>query len=331
MKNRIRLLTMCVPAICAATSWPRFCPAAESVPDQTADTIVTVTVSGGARITAPLLRQNESGVVLDLGEDVISINANRVLGVQKPLTSSDAGQDQETQGLFTLGRLEEKPVSSLVRRFGDAVVVVKTPMGLGSGFIISKNGHLVTNYHVIEGSTSLSVTVFNRGKRGYERQQIKDVKILAMQPLRDLALLQIQADAWKNLNVEPLVITKKDDVRVGDMVFAIGNPLGLERSVSQGIVSSTTRTMGHLRLIQTDASINPGNSGGPLFNARGEVVGVVCAGFVIFDGLSFGIPARDLVEFLTHREAYLYDPEQPQNGVTYLPPPWRPADGKEAK
>jgi serine protease Do len=108
------------------------------------------------------------------------------------------------------------------------------------------------------------------------------------------------------------------------MVFAIGNPLGMERSVTQGIVSSTTRTIDQMRLIQTDAAINPGNSGGPIFNARGEVVAVACAGAAVFDGLAFGIPACDLIDFLEHRDSYLYDESQPQNGVTYLPPPFRP-------
>ncbi|HEV3340485.1 MAG TPA: trypsin-like peptidase domain-containing protein, partial [Pirellulales bacterium] len=122
---------------------------------------------------------------------------------------------------------------------------------------------------------------------------------------------------------DPVVINNSDDLRVGDLVFAIGNPLGLERSVTQGIVSSATRTIGHLRLIQTDASINPGNSGGPLFNARGEVVGIVCAGATSFDGLAFGIPANELVDFLLHRESYLYDAAQPLNGATYLAPPYR--------
>jgi serine protease Do len=79
-----------------------------------------------------------------------------------------------------------------------------------------------------------------------------------------------------------------------------------------------------VRLIQTDAAINPGNSGGPIFNARGEVVAVACAGAAIFDGLAFGIPANELIDFLVHRDTYLYDESQPQNGVTYLPPPFRP-------
>jgi serine protease Do len=81
--------------------------------------------------------------------------------------------------------------------------------------------------------------------------------------------------------------------------------------------------VGHLRFIQTDASINPGNSGGPLFNSRGEVIGVVCAGYTFFDGLALGIPAADLLEFLRHRDAFVFDPTQPQNGVKYLAPPFR--------
>ena len=77
-------------------------------------------------------------------------------------------------------------------------------------------------------------------------------------------------------------------------------------------------------VIQTDAAINPGNSGGPIFNARGEVVAVACGGAAVFQGLAFGIPANELIDFLVHRDTYLYDESQPQNGVTYLPPPRKP-------
>ncbi|MGH7193564.1 MAG: S1C family serine protease, partial [Candidatus Saccharimonadales bacterium] len=165
--------------------------------------------------------------------------------------------------------------------------------------------------------------LFRRTEQGYEKQELKKVRILALQPLRDIALLQLDLSELKAEPPDPVVINNTDDLRVGDLVFAIGNPLGLERSVTQGIVSSATRTIGHLRLIQTDASINPGNSGGPLFNARGEVVGIVCAGATSFDGLAFGIPSGDLIDFLLHRESYLYDTTQPLNGATYLAPPYR--------
>lgn len=283
--------------------------------------MVTVQLSGGARITATLLRQNTDGIVLDLGHNVVAIPSHRVLKIQDPQV--DEPSTQERYDLFTLGRLDEVPVPQLVKRFGDAVVLVKTPGGLGSGFLISEQAHLVTNYHVIEGSPNVSVTMFQRGKKGYEKLQFQRVKILATHPLRDIALLQIDQEELKDVKLRHVIISAESQVGVGDIVFAVGNPLGLERSVTQGIVSSTTRTFGHLRFIQTDAAINPGNSGGPLFNSRGEVIGIVSAGFVFFNGLAFGIPASDLIDFLQQREAHLYDPTRPESGITYLPPPYR--------
>ena len=283
---------------------------------------VTVTLSGGARIDAELLRQMDDRVILDLGYDVISIPSSRVLDIRDHAMEESLAQ-AETDGIFSVGRLESAPVSELVERHGDSVFMVRTPAGLGSGFFISDEGHLVTNYHVIEGQTDITVTLFIPTGRGYERREMKRVRILAMHPLRDLALLQIDREELGDHEIAPLLISSDGDVRVGEAVFAIGNPLGLERSVTQGIVSSTTRTIGHLRFLQTDASINPGNSGGPIFNLRGEVVGVVCAGATFFQGLAFGIPAADLVDFLENWNAYLYDPSQPQNSITYLPPPFR--------
>lgn len=326
----------------------------------------TVTLVGGTKITAPLLRQNEEGVVLDLGYDVMHVPVRRLVRIETsagkveivkpadavktnktppPATNAPPADDNRADGndnafpatttgaanppkasagpLFTTGRLEAADVPELVRRHGDAVVMVKNAAGRGSGFLISKQGHLITNYHVVEGHTRLQVELFRRTPHGYEKHDLRRVKIVALQPLRDVALLQLDPEELKGDLPAPVVINPSDDLRVGDLIFAVGNPLGLERSVTQGIVSSTTRRMGNLRMIQTDASINPGNSGGPLFNARGEVVGIVCAGATSFDGLAFGIPAGDLIDFLVHRETYLYDPAQPLNGITYLQPPFR--------
>lgn len=285
---------------------------------------VTVTLVGGAKVTATLLRENDQGIVLDMGHDVVSIPAARVLNITK-LEADGNPTTQRKADVFTTGRLEPAPVKKLVQRFGDSVIMVKTPRGLGSGFFISADGHLITNYHVVERETKVSVTIFQPGKTGYEKRELKKVRIIAAHPLRDLALLQIDKKESGDFKPVPLVIAADDAINVGDLVFAIGNPLGLERSTTQGIVSSVTRTMGHLRFIQTDAAVNPGNSGGPLFNARGEVVAVVAAGYTLFEGLAFGIPAVDLTEFLRHRDAYLYDPTQPQNGITYLSPPYRGA------
>jgi len=285
---------------------------------------VTVTLVGGAKITAELLRENDQGIVLDLGHDVLHIPAKRLLGIDRGGTQT-VEQSHQDRGIFVTGRAAPADVPELVKRCGDSVVMVKTAIGQGSGFIISPKGHLITNYHVVEGETKISITYFKLTPQGYEKHELKKIRILALQPLRDIALLQIDLAELSGDAPKPVLIDDRDDLRVGDVVFAIGNPLGLERTVTQGIVSSTSRTIGHLRLIQTDAAINPGNSGGPLFNLRGEVVGIACAGATLFDGLAFGIPASDLIEFLTHRDAYLYDASQPQNGITYLPPPSREA------
>ncbi len=283
--------------------------------------LVTVQLVGGAQVTATLLQKTADRVVLDLGHEVVTIAARQVLAVG-PAAQQTSGQTTDKE-FYTLGRLAEAPVPQLVKRYGDAVVTVATPSGMGSGFLISDAGHLITNYHVVEENLNVVVTVFQRKSQGYQKRQLKQVKILALHPLRDLALLQLDLQELGDFQLQHVVLASRSTVRVGDLVFAIGNPLGLERSVTQGIVSSTTRTLGQLRFIQTDASINPGNSGGPLFNARGEVVGVVCAGYSFFSGLAFGIPAPDLIDFLKHRDAYLFDSTQPQNGVKYHAPPWR--------
>ena len=261
MKN-ICLSTLAVAAILTAVAT-----------SNAEDNVVTVKLSGGAQLTAKLLQRNDDRLVLDLGHEVVTVDAKRVLSVGGPEHQPE-GQTRRSD-YYTLGRLEEAPVSDLVKRFGDSVVTVSTPGGLGSGFIISEEGHVITNYHVVEESLKVKVTVFKKRKNAYEKRQLKNVKILALNPLRDLALLKLDQEELDDQKIKPVVIANDASVSVGDLVFAIGNPLGLERSVTQGIVSSTTRTMGHLRFIQTDASINPGNSGGPLFNSRGEVVGVV--------------------------------------------------------
>jgi serine protease Do len=291
--------------------------------------MVTVTLVGGSRVTAPLLRRNDDGVVLDLGFEVLQIPAKKLLDVRSEAPEAEGGQESQ-HDIFRTGRLEAREVPELVKRFGEAVVMVRNPGGLGTGFLISPDGHIVTNYHVVENNTRIQVTLFRRTEKGFEKIEFRKVKIVAIQPLRDLAILQLDPDETKGRLPEPVVINDRDDLRVGDLVFAIGNPAGLERSVTQGIVSSTTRTIDQMRLIQTDAAINPGNSGGPIFNARGEVVAVACAGAAVFEGLAFGIPANELIDFIVHRDTYPYDESQPQNGVTYLPPPHQ-ADGTAAE
>lgn len=158
--------------------------------------------------------------------------------------------------------------------------------GTGSGFIIRKDGLILTNNHVVDNAHEITVTLT-------DKQQYK-AKILGRDPKTDLAVIKIQTPA--SLPTAPL--GDSDELRVGDWVIAIGNPFGLSNTVTSGIVSAKGRSIGagpYDDFIQTDASINPGNSGGPLFNMAGEVIGINTA---IFSqgggniGIGFAIPVN---------------------------------------
>ena len=143
---------------------------------------------------------------------------------------------------------------------------VQTPKraAAGSGVIISADGYIVTNNHVVDGADELTVTL-NENSKEYS------ARIIGSDKATDLALIKIDA---KNLSA--IVIANSDDVKVGEWVLAVGNPLGLNNTVTAGIVSAKARTMGQgvTSMIQTDAAINQGNSGGALVNTRGELIGI---------------------------------------------------------
>jgi serine protease Do len=217
--------------------------------------------------------------------------------------------------------LPERPVRELVAQLGEAVVQVRTPSGLGSGFIINEEGFLITNFHVIEGETQISVEVYHQRAGPLERRSYKQVRIVAMNKFDDLALLKIEDAAAPRF--AKVLMGQTDTLAVGERVFAIGSPLGLERTVTEGIISTKTRQLQGELFLQTTAQINPGNSGGPLFNLRGEVVGVTNMKVTFGEGLGFAIPAEAVRFFLNHRDAFAYDNDNPSNAYRYLEPPRR--------
>jgi serine protease Do len=219
------------------------------------------------------------------------------------------------------GLLKERTVRELVVELGSAVVQVRTPGGLGSGFFINEDGFLITNFHVTEGETQISVEVFQQKNGELERKVYKQVRIVSLNKFGDLALLKVEdKDAPKFAHV---VLGDSDALAVGERVFAIGSPLGLERSVTEGIVSTKTRQLQGELYLQTTAQINPGNSGGPLFNLRGEVVGVTNMKITSGEGLGFAIPVQSVVFFLDHRDSFAYDNDNPTNPYRYLEPAHR--------
>jgi serine protease Do len=178
------------------------------------------------------------------------------------------------------------------RFFGDQMPKKFKQRGLGSGFIIDKDGYILTNNHVVEKTDEIKVILADESEF--------DATIVGRDPKTDLALIRIQTDK----DLVPLALGNSDKLRVGDWVVAIGNPFGLGNTVTAGIVSAKYRRIGagaYDDFIQTDASINPGNSGGPLLNLAGEVVGINTAIFSQSGGnigIGFAIPvnmAKDLI------------------------------------
>jgi serine protease Do len=223
---------------------------------------------------------------------------------------------------FYSGLNKPGPASSvrdLVKLLGEAVVQVRTPGGLGSGFIINDEGFLITNFHVIEGETQISVEVYLQRKDQLEPKSYKQVRIVAINKFEDMALLKIEdKDAPK---FKYVLLGSADIMAVGERVFAIGSPLGLERTVTEGILSTKTRQLQGELYLQTTAQINPGNSGGPLFNMSGEVIGITNMKITFGEGLGFAIPIEAVKFFLDHRDAFAYSNDNPSNPYRYLEPP----------
>ena len=301
-------------------------------------------------VTGRVVAEKPDQVFVDVGYTVLGVPRAAIVKIVRAEEKSSPGKTAkkttepaakaapaaprattETHGLFSVNATPppERTVRELMAQLGQAVVQVRTPGGLGSGFFLSEDGHLITNFHVIEGETQISVEVYHQRNGQLERKAYRQVRIVAMHKFADLALLKIEdADAPKFVRVP---LGDSDQLAVGDRVFAIGSPLGLERTVTEGILSTKTRQMQGSLYLQTTTQINPGNSGGPLFNLRGEVVGVTNMKITFGEGLGFAIPVEQVKYFLTHRDAYAYDADNPSNAYRYLPPPGRAKSAERAR
>jgi hypothetical protein len=176
--------------------------------------------------------------------------------------------------------------AQIAARATPAVVLIRTPTGLGTGFIVAKDGWIATNLHVIAGASELVVAMG-------DRHEYPVVEVVAADPVRDLAIVRVNA---KDLPI--LTLGDSDLVRPGDSVVAIGHPLGLEDTVSNGLVSAVRVVDPALTVLQISAPIAPGSSGGPLFSDKGEVIGVAQAISTRGQNLNFGVPVRYLKTLL---------------------------------
>lgn len=244
----------------------------------------------------------------------VALAGAEVTGVlDDEVSTTETSEPLESTAPATFQQSSRKSVNDIYRESGPGVVQITTtslrtvepdpflnPFGfpeqqeqqaLGSGFVIDKSGHIVTNHHVVQGATEIEVSFSNRDS--------VEAELVGQDPSTDLAVLKVDVEARA---LTPLQLGDSDRVRVGDAVVAIGNPLGLERSVTAGIVSALHRPLTAPNdftiadVIQTDASINSGNSGGPLIAANGRVIGVntaiATAGSRGNIGIGFAVPVN---------------------------------------
>jgi len=297
----------------------------------------TIQLKDTAAISGKILAEKSDSLVVDVGYTALVVPRSAITGITKAAAASNATLAAAAAagggaGQFysaTTRSSAARDVSSLVKLIGEAVVQVKTPGGLGSGFFINEDGYLITNFHVIEGETEISVEVYHQRDGQLDRETYKQVKIIAINKFHDLALLQIEDKGAPKF--KSVTLGSADALSVGDGVFAIGSPLGLERTVTQGILSTKTRQLEGELYLQTSTQINPGNSGGPLFNLAGEVVGVTNMKITFGEGLGFAIPDELVKSFLDHRDAFAYSTDNPNNPFRYLEPPSRTKQKVEAK
>lgn len=303
-----------------------------------------VELKDNAAITGRIVAEKSEHVAVDVGYTILMVPRSAIEKVTSDQAqSTEGGGTNATENLgenttppasanipkniySNPGALrQERTVRDLVQTLGEAVVQVRTPSGLGSGFFLNEEGYLITNFHVIEGETQISIEVYHNTGGQLDRKSYKQVRIIAMNKFSDLALLKVEDKEAPKFSWVMLGDTRPLDV--GERVFAIGSPLGLERTVTEGILSTKNRQMQGDIYLQTTTQINPGNSGGPLFNLRGEVIGVTNMKIAFGEGLGFAIPVEEVKNFLDHRDAFAYDNDNPSNPYRYLDPPRRMSRG----
>src|SRR5438094_3873892 len=261
---------------CSKTAEPQAkAPAQQAAQGATAPSSTAVQAAGAPTQTLPdfaAIAEANKGAVVNITS---TISAPRQQ-MRMPFGGRGGGQGSDDD--------EDNPLNEFLRRFGMEGQMPPVPQqGMGSGVIVDANGVILTNAHLVEGADEVRV-------RLADRREFKG-KIAGLDHTTDIAVVKIEA---KGLSTVKLGDASK--IRVGEWVVAIGSPFGFDNTVTAGIISGTSRSLpegSYVPFIQTDAAVNPGNSGGPLFNMRGEVIGINSAIYSRtggYMGLAFAIP-----------------------------------------
>ena len=254
-------------------------------------------ISSKDYVSARKIKVSLDGAGIESGELSSSELSSLIFSQVPPLSGSDTGS------------LYDGKMSSLIEGtvtiFVDKGLKIENGVGhadgiIGSGFFIDKNGTIVTNHHVISDVVDPKNEKYSRlfVRLAQDPDNKIPAKVIGYDEVLDLALLKAEIDSPYVFN-----LGSSTDLEVGDRIYAIGSPIGLERTLTSGIVSATDRKLFTIgSVLQIDASVNSGNSGGPLVDQKGRVQGIIFAGMIKFSGLNFVIP----VEYLKNELAYLY-------------------------
>ncbi|KAL3146385.1 hypothetical protein ABBQ32_003070 [Trebouxia sp. C0010 RCD-2024] len=243
----------------------------------------------------------------------------------EPDSNDLSAEEVASVKLFQLNTPSVVNISNIgVRQDRWSMDAQKVPQGMGSGFFWDDKGHIVTNYHVIRGAADIKVALID--------QSVWSAQLIGGDPDKDIAVLQLECETSKMQETKPISLGQSSNLLVGQKVYAIGNPFGLDHTLTQGIVSGVGRELNTpgargvpiRNVIQTDAAINPGNSGGVLLDSRGRLIGINTAiadptGRGASSGVGFAIPV-DSVKGLVEQILKFGRVIRPVLGITIAPP-----------
>ncbi|MBQ4550015.1 MAG: trypsin-like peptidase domain-containing protein [Oscillospiraceae bacterium] len=279
-------------------------------------------VIGSCAVTAGIVNNRWENRMLELQTQMNEQYADLQEQIQQAQSGiSISGSPMASQGGMSPSQVYAMNVNSVVAISNQTTTNVwgqiSETASSGTGFIISADGYILSNYHVVEGANKLTVITYMGDE--YE------AKLVGFDKMNDVSILKVEATG-----LEPVTIGSSDDLIVGDQVVAIGNPLGeLTSSLTVGYISAKDRTINTdgslINMMQTDAAINPGNSGGPLFNMKGEVVGITTAKYsgstgsgASIEGIGFAIPIADVMAMSEDLIAHGYLTNQAYLGVSVM-------------
>ena len=258
--------------------------------------LVILLVVSSCSVTALVLNHHWEEKVALLND----VTANKLAVLEEQIR--EAGRNSGASMAAPQGGLTP---AQIYRQNVDSVVSVITDVSGGTGFVISENGYIVSNYHVIEGASTLQIMTFD--------DRVYDAELIGYDITNDVSLLKIDAE-----DLPYVTFGSSEDLAVGDQVVAVGNALGeLTATLTVGYISGKDRVVSTdgsaINMLQTDASINSGNSGGPLFNMNGEVIGITTAKYTgesssgaIIEGIGFAIPIDDVLGMIEDLREYGY-------------------------